>query len=192
VEGQGARLSISFDRRQKQSRGRHTNLYSVPRVRLQFAQEWRSPHSESLATNYRCSLATIAELRQLWRVMRRLLAGLLLLATALSLAAQKLAGVPVGKPAPIPGARSVRERANTLVSDGTQRSGASVLPLGRLVTLLLTATGSVAECTLNVPPAGRRVAAISYDSEAILGNVTQRHRIEYPLIADPKSEIIRS
>src|SRR6202040_3815597 len=57
---------------------------------------------------------------------------------------------------PIPGARSVRKRANTLVSDGTQRSGAAVLPLGRLVTLLQTATGSVAECTLNVPPAGRR------------------------------------
>src|ERR1700732_5356035 len=48
---------------------------------------------------------------------------------------------------PIPSARSVRERANTFVSDGTQRSGAPVLSLGRLVTLLQTATGSVAECT---------------------------------------------
>ena len=93
-------------------------------------------------------LATIAEFRQFWRLMRRLLAGLVLLATALSLAAQNLAGVPAGKPAPpIPGARSVRERANTFVSDGTQRSGAPVLSLGRLVTLLQTATGPVAECT---------------------------------------------
>src|SRR5260370_32523744 len=57
---------------------------------------------------------------------------------------------------PIPGARSVRERANTLVSDGTQRSGAPVLPLGRLVTLLQTATGSAAECTRKVQTAGRR------------------------------------
>jgi len=39
---------------------------------------------------------------------------------------------------------------------------------------------------------GVGLAAISYDSEAILGDFTQRHRIEYPLIADPKSEIIRS
>ena len=43
MEGQGARLSTSFGRRQKQSRGRRTNRYCVPRVRLQFAQEWRSP-----------------------------------------------------------------------------------------------------------------------------------------------------
>ena len=41
-----------------------------------------------------------AELRQFWRLMRRLLAGLVLLATALSLAAQNLPGVPAGKLAP--------------------------------------------------------------------------------------------
>lgn len=87
-------------RRRKQSRGRRTNLYCVPRVRLQFTQEWRSPNSGPLTTNYRCSLATIVELRQFWRVMRRLLAELVLLATALSLAAQNLPGVPAGKPAP--------------------------------------------------------------------------------------------
>jgi len=39
---------------------------------------------------------------------------------------------------------------------------------------------------------GIGLAAISYDSEAILQDFTQRHKIEYPLIADPKSEIIRS
>ncbi len=39
---------------------------------------------------------------------------------------------------------------------------------------------------------GIGLAAISYDSEAILRDFTQRHRIEYPLIADPKSDIIRS
>jgi hypothetical protein len=39
---------------------------------------------------------------------------------------------------------------------------------------------------------GIGLAAISYDSEAILRDFTQRHKIEYPLIADPKSEIIRS
>ncbi len=39
---------------------------------------------------------------------------------------------------------------------------------------------------------GIGLAAISYDSEAILRDFTQRHRIEYPLIADPKSEVIRS
>src|SRR5260370_5496024 len=39
---------------------------------------------------------------------------------------------------------------------------------------------------------GIGLAAISYDSEAILRDFTQRHKIEYPLIADPKSDIIRS
>ena len=39
---------------------------------------------------------------------------------------------------------------------------------------------------------GIGLAAISYDSEAILRNFTLRHKIDYPLIADPKSEIIRS
>jgi hypothetical protein len=39
---------------------------------------------------------------------------------------------------------------------------------------------------------GVGLAAISYDSEAILRDFAQRHKIEYPLIADPKSEIIRS
>jgi len=39
---------------------------------------------------------------------------------------------------------------------------------------------------------GIGLAGISYDSEAILLDFTQRHKIEYPLIADPKSEIIRS
>ena len=35
------------------------------------------------------------------------------------------------------------------------------------------------------------MAAISYDSEAILRDFTQRHKIDYPLLADPQSEIIR-
>lgn len=39
---------------------------------------------------------------------------------------------------------------------------------------------------------GIGLAAISYDSEAILRDFTQRRKIEFPLIADPKSEIIRS
>ncbi len=39
---------------------------------------------------------------------------------------------------------------------------------------------------------GIGLAAISYDSEAILRDFTQRHKIEFPLISDPKSEIIRS
>ena len=79
--------------------------------------------------------------------MRRLLAGLVLLATALSLAAQNLPGVPAGKPAPLRARNQFAKEANIFVSDGTQRSSAPVLPLGRLVTLLQTATGSVAECT---------------------------------------------
>jgi len=52
------------------------------------------PNSGPVTTNYRCSLATIAELRQFWGVMRRLLAGHVFLAEALSLAAQNLPGVP--------------------------------------------------------------------------------------------------
>lgn len=38
---------------------------------------------------------------------------------------------------------------------------------------------------------GIGLAAISYDSDAILRDFTERHRIDFPLIADPKSEIIR-
>lgn len=37
---------------------------------------------------------------------------------------------------------------------------------------------------------GLGLAAISYDSTAILSDFSQRHGIDYPLIADPKSEII--
>jgi hypothetical protein len=66
--------------------------------------------------NYRCFLATMAELRQFWRVMQRLLAGLLLLATALSLAAQNLPGVRVGKPAPPFRARDQFAKEQTLSS----------------------------------------------------------------------------
>ena len=39
---------------------------------------------------------------------------------------------------------------------------------------------------------GLKLAAISYDSPAILKDSAQRHKIEFPLLADPNSEIIRS
>ena len=39
---------------------------------------------------------------------------------------------------------------------------------------------------------GLKLAAISYDSPAILRDFAQRHEIEFPLLADPNSEIIRS
>jgi AhpC/TSA family len=39
---------------------------------------------------------------------------------------------------------------------------------------------------------GIGLAAISYDSEAILWDFTKRHKIPYPLLADPNSEIILS
>jgi len=39
---------------------------------------------------------------------------------------------------------------------------------------------------------GLKLAAISYDSPAILKDFAERHRIEFPLLADPHSEIIRS
>ena len=57
-----------------------------------------------------------AELRQFWRVMRRSLAGLVLLATALSLAAQNLPGVPAGKLAPPFRARDQFAKEQTLSS----------------------------------------------------------------------------
>ena len=38
---------------------------------------------------------------------------------------------------------------------------------------------------------GLGLAAVSYDSVAILQDFTRRHKIDYPLLADPKSEIIR-
>jgi len=39
---------------------------------------------------------------------------------------------------------------------------------------------------------GLKFAAISYDSPAILQNFAQRHKIAFPLLADPNSEVIRS
>lgn len=39
---------------------------------------------------------------------------------------------------------------------------------------------------------GLKLAAISYDSEAILKDFAVRHKIDFPLLADPRSEIIRS
>jgi AhpC/TSA family/Thiol:disulfide interchange protein DsbD, N-terminal len=39
---------------------------------------------------------------------------------------------------------------------------------------------------------GLGLAAVSYDSLAILQDFTKRHNIDYPLLADPNSEIIRS
>jgi len=39
---------------------------------------------------------------------------------------------------------------------------------------------------------GIRVAAISYDSQAILKDFAERNKIEFPLLADPDSKIIRT
>jgi len=39
---------------------------------------------------------------------------------------------------------------------------------------------------------GLRLAAISYDSPAILKDFAERHNIEFPLLADPNSALIRS
>jgi hypothetical protein len=39
---------------------------------------------------------------------------------------------------------------------------------------------------------GLKLAAISYDSPAILQDFAKRHQIDFPLLADPNSEIIRS
>jgi hypothetical protein len=39
---------------------------------------------------------------------------------------------------------------------------------------------------------GIKLAAISYDSPAILKDFADRHKIDFPLLADPQSEIIRS
>jgi hypothetical protein len=39
---------------------------------------------------------------------------------------------------------------------------------------------------------GLKLAAISYDSPAILNEFAERHKIEFPLLADSNSEIIRS
>jgi peroxiredoxin len=38
---------------------------------------------------------------------------------------------------------------------------------------------------------GLKLAAVSYDSPAILKDFAERHKIEFPLLADPNSEIIR-
>jgi peroxiredoxin len=39
---------------------------------------------------------------------------------------------------------------------------------------------------------GIKIAAISYDSPAILKDFAERHKIEFPLLGDPDSKIIAS
>jgi len=39
---------------------------------------------------------------------------------------------------------------------------------------------------------GIRLAAISYDNQAILADFAKRHNVEFPLLADPDSKVIRS
>jgi len=39
---------------------------------------------------------------------------------------------------------------------------------------------------------GLKLAAVSYDSPAILKDFAERHKIEFPLLADPNSEVIRT
>ena len=39
---------------------------------------------------------------------------------------------------------------------------------------------------------GLHLAAISYDSPAILKDFAKRHKIEFPMLADPNSQVIRS
>ena len=39
---------------------------------------------------------------------------------------------------------------------------------------------------------GVKLAAISYDSEEILKFFADRHKIEYPLLGDPESKIIKA
>jgi hypothetical protein len=61
-------------------------------------------------------IPTIADLKQFWRLMQRLLVGLVSLGAALSLAAQDMPGVPAGKPAPPFQARDQFAKEQTLSS----------------------------------------------------------------------------
>ena len=61
-------------------------------------------------------LATIAELTQFWRVMQRLLIGLVLLGAGLTVAAQDMPGVRAGKLAPPFRARDQFGKEQTLSS----------------------------------------------------------------------------
>lgn len=60
------------------------------------------------------------------------------------------------------------------------------------MTLLQRATGPVAKRYPAIRKAGLNFAAISYDSEEILKFFADRHKIDYPLLADPGSEVIRA
>jgi hypothetical protein len=62
--------------------------------------------------------------------------------------------------------------------------GASLLPLSQLIQLL--------QAREKFQQQGLRLAAVSYDSEAIMQDCIRRHKVEYPLIAHPKSEVIWS
>jgi hypothetical protein len=53
-----------------------------------------------LNENFVLSLGKLAESRQFWRIMQRLLVGFVLLGAALSFSAQDMPGVPTGKLAP--------------------------------------------------------------------------------------------
>jgi peroxiredoxin len=124
--------------------------------------------------------------------MQRLLVGLVFLGV-LALAVQDMPGVPAGKLAPPFRARDQFGKEQTL---------SSLMGRNGLVLLFFRSADWWPFCKQQLVQLqnarekfrqqGVGLAAISYDAEAILRDFTQRHKIEYPLIADPKSEIIRS
>ncbi len=60
--------------------------------------------------------AAVANVRQFWRIMGRLVVGLVLLGAALSLVAEEMPGVPAGKLAPPFRARDQFAKEQTLSS----------------------------------------------------------------------------
>ena len=59
------------------------------------------------------------------------------------------------------------------------------------MTVLQNAVRAAANAKQRFERHGIKLAAISYDSPAIMKDFAERHKIEFPLLADPDSEIIR-
>jgi peroxiredoxin len=124
--------------------------------------------------------------------MRLLLVGVIFLGIGFSAAAQDLPGVAVGKSAPTFQARD---------QFGKEQTISSLMGRNGLVLVFFRSADWWPFCKQQLVQLqnarekfqrqGLGLAALSYDSEAILEDFTQRHSIEYSLIADPKSEIIR-
>jgi peroxiredoxin len=102
-------------------------------------------------------------------------------------------GLAVGQKAPAFSARDQLGRTQTL--DTLKGANGTVLLFFRSADWWPFCKGQLVQLQSAIPrfeKQGVKLAAISYDSEEILKFFADRHKIEYPLLGDPESRIIKA